>query len=84
VTAVVRAGARLNSEALYLALDQKRRREGLSWRDVVTVIGLAPAYPLGTHLGQGGGLAADTFLRLLLWLGETDIRPYVGEAVPDA
>lgn len=72
-----RDGPRVDPEALYLAIDRRRRSQHSSWRDVVSAVGLAPAYPLGTHLGRGGSLAADTFVRLLLWLGETDIKPYV-------
>ncbi len=30
-----------------------------------------------TRLGHGAQLTADSFLRLMLWLNETDIRPYL-------
>ena len=68
----------LNTEALYVAVDRRRRERKLSHRKACADAGL----PIGsrnlfTGLRRGDPPSLENFLRLLLWLGETDIRPYL-------
>ena len=65
-----------DSAALYAALDLRRQALRISWRQVAAQAGLATDTTL-TTLGRGHSLKADTFLRLLAWLSETDVTPYV-------
>jgi hypothetical protein len=67
--------ARLNTEALYIALDRKRRAGRLHWANIATQTGTSKS--LYTRLGRGHRPDADTLIRLLLWLGNTDVAPYI-------
>jgi hypothetical protein len=71
-------GARFNPEALYLALDKQRRARGpgCSWRKVAQEAGIVNS-AVGVRLGRGQDVHADTLVRLLAWLGETDLAPYI-------
>ena len=63
-------------EALYAALDRKRRARGMCWRDVAWAAGVTPS--LFTRIGRHGLRPdVDNLARLLAWLGDTDIRPYI-------
>ena len=53
--------------ALYAALDQKRRAEGLSWREVALALQLSPS--TFTRMAQGHRPDVDTFATRLRWLG---------------
>ena len=53
--------------ALYAALDQKRRAEGLSWREVALALQLSPS--TFTRMAQGHRPDVDAFTTLLRWLG---------------
>lgn len=65
----------LDREALYVALDRKRRYERLSGRELLRRAGVdTPS--TWTRLARGAEVSLDTFLRLLAWLGESDVRPY--------
>lgn len=65
----------LDREALYVALDRKRRHERLSGRELLRRAGVdTPS--TWTRLARGAEVSLDTFLRLLAWLGESDVRPY--------
>lgn len=66
---------RLDVEALYVALDGQRRRARLRWRDVAGEAGVSPSTL--TRIGQGNRPDADGLVRLLLWLGQTDVRAFV-------
>ena len=66
----------LDCDALYVALDRQRRARRMSWRDVLLGAGIkGPS--LATRLGQGHPPAVDNLVRLLTWLGETDLKPYI-------
>jgi hypothetical protein len=67
---------RLDCDALYVALDRQRRARRMSWRAVLLDAGVkGPS--LATRLGQGFPPATDNLVRMLLWLGETDLKPYI-------
>ncbi|MCI0439944.1 MAG: hypothetical protein L0177_12555 [Chloroflexi bacterium] len=57
----------LNVEALYAALDRKRRAADLSWRDVAATLKIAPS--TFTRMAQGRRPDVDSFATLLRWLG---------------
>ena len=62
-------------EAFYRAVDGKRWREGLSGREVMRQAGVdTPS--TWTRITNGAEVSLDTLLRLLAWLGESDVTPY--------
>lgn len=65
-----------NPEALYVALDRARRERRTTWRGITREAGIR-SVNLGTSLGQGKHVSADVLCRLLLWLGTTDLAPYI-------
>lgn len=67
----------LDAEALYTAIDRERRRRRIrGHREVLRQAGI-PGPSLLTRLGQGHLPSADNLVRLLAWLGETDLAPYI-------
>lgn len=78
---------RLDTEALYVAIDRRRRAHGLSNRAVLREVGEHSPSSL-RRLGQGVVPSADQLVRWLHWLGETDLAPYIarveGEVSQDA
>lgn len=67
--------ARFDPDALYVALDRKRRTNRLAWTDVAEQAGINKSGL--TRLGQFKNPSADNLIRLLLWLGTTDLGPYI-------
>ena len=73
---------RLDTEALFVALDKRRRHltaesgERVSWRSVGRELGISQSTftRLGIHHAPP---SADTLVRLMGWLGETDLKPYI-------
>jgi hypothetical protein len=65
-------------EALYVALDRRRRRERMNWRAVAAEAGVSPSTL--TRIGQGRSPDAQGLVRLMAWLGASDIRPFTTEA----
>lgn len=64
----------LDTAALYRYLNARRRREGLSWRQVAAQTGCPPS--LFTKLSQGGTPNAHALVTLLFWLGlSRDLGP---------
>lgn len=58
---------KLDQEALYVALDKKRRQSKLSWRGLGKRIGVSSS--LFTRLAYGkGNPTADNLITLILWL----------------
>jgi len=53
-------------DALYSALDKKREKHGVSWRDLAGDLDLSPS--TFTRLAQGHRPDIDTFTTLLHWL----------------
>lgn len=72
----VARAVRLNVEALYVAVDRRRRELRISRREVLRQIGERTPATLN-RLGQGTQPSADLLVRLLHWLGETDLKPYI-------
>lgn len=68
----------LDVEALYTALDRQRRARHSYWRDVAAEAGISAS--TFVRLGQGKRPDADGLVRLLAWLGTTDVAPYVRAA----
>lgn len=64
-----------DAEALYVAVDRRRRELGISKREVCRQIGEHTPSAV-TRLGRGVKPSADQLVRLLHWLGETDLGPY--------
>jgi transcriptional regulator with XRE-family HTH domain len=52
--------------ALYAALDQQRRHEGLTWRGLAKKLGISPS--TFTRMAQGRRPDVDTFVTLCSWL----------------
>lgn len=67
---------RFDSEALYVALDKHRRELRISGRELLRQAGIHTPSTL-TRLGRGDSLSADTLAALLVWLGKTDVAPYI-------
>lgn len=67
LTAMITAAeAHLDVAALYAALDQKRRKLGLSWRQLAKSAGVSPSTL--TRMGQGKRPDVDSFAGLISWL----------------
>ena len=56
----------LDVDALYAALDRKRRAADLSWRDVAAALKITPS--TFTRMAQGRRPDVDSFASLLRWL----------------
>src|SRR6267154_410424 len=59
--------AHLDVEALYAALDARRKSKDLSWRDVAKEAGVSPSTL--TRMAQGKRPDVDGFAALVAWLG---------------
>jgi transcriptional regulator with XRE-family HTH domain len=71
---------RLDVEALYVALDRKRRQLRISGAEVLRQSGVGDtSRSTWTRIAHGQGLSADNLVRLLVWLGETDVKAFVAE-----
>ena len=58
---------RLDSKALYEAIDKQRKDRGLTWRDVSREIGVSTSTITGTK--RGGRMEVDGMLAMVGWLG---------------
>lgn len=67
---------RLDTAALYAAVDQRLREHGISGREMLRQIGERTPSTL-TRLAQGTQPSADLLVRILHWLRETDLAPYI-------
>jgi transcriptional regulator with XRE-family HTH domain len=54
-------------EALYAALDSKRKTRGVSWREIARELDVSPS--TFSRMAQGRRPDVDTFATLLRWLG---------------
>ena len=61
------AALRVDCEAVYQALDQRRRQQRLRWNEIAATLAVCP--PTVTGWGRGTGLNADHLARALEWLG---------------
>lgn len=60
--------SRLDSDALYAALDAQRQGRDLSWRQLAKEVGVSPSTM--TRLAQGQRPDIDAFAALVQWLGQ--------------
>ncbi|HEX8024726.1 MAG TPA: hypothetical protein VF484_00840 [Candidatus Limnocylindrales bacterium] len=66
----------LDVEALYVALDKVRRERHLLWRDIAGAAGVSSS--TFTRMGLYGQKPnSDGLVRILVWLGDTDVKPYI-------
>lgn len=72
----------IDPEALYIALDAHRRHlqretgKAVSWRQVGLEIGVGSM--TFSRLGvDHGNLHANVLVKLLVWMGQTDMQPYI-------
>jgi hypothetical protein len=73
------SGKPFDVDALYVALDRERRTRRLSWRGLFREADVADV-SLITRLSNGKAPSAHNLVRLLMWLGNTDIKPYIRES----
>lgn len=65
--------------AFYAALNAERhRRDNISWRELareaqISTVGIGRELALGRHPGAG------VLIKLLLWMGDTDLAPYLAK-----
>ena len=69
----------LDTEALYQALDRRRRELRISFREICRQAGVSGA-SVTTKLGHGSKVNSDNLIRLICWLGETSITPYIRQS----
>ena len=62
--------------AFAAALEARRKERNIPYGRIAREAGIC-RINLEQRLTRGAGLDSETFLRLLLWLGETDVGPYV-------
>jgi transcriptional regulator with XRE-family HTH domain len=67
----------IHAEALYVALDHRRRHDGLTFEHIAQEIGFSRSAI--SRLGRGTTPTANVFVRTVLWLGAD-----FGEFVQDA
>lgn len=67
---------RLDPEKLYTALDRRRRELRITQRELLRQVGERTPSSM-TRIGQGTLPSADLLVRLLVWLGDTDVAPYL-------
>ena len=61
-------GSRLDTNALFAALDAKRQSRDLSWRQLAKEVGVSPSTM--TRLANGQRPDVDAFAALVRWLGQ--------------
>lgn len=69
-------------EALYVAIDRRRRELGISKREVCRQVGEHTPSAV-TRIGRGTHPSADLLVRILHWLGETDVGAYMAPVESD-
>ena len=67
-----------DAEALYVAMDARRRARNIEWRQVARESGMSPS--TFTRIGHGHQPSANGIVRALRWLGTTDLAPFTKEA----
>lgn len=67
---------KFDPERLYAALDRRRRVLKISQREMMRQIGEPQSSAL-MRVGRGGSPSVDLLARMLVWLGNTELRPYL-------
>ena len=62
------ARGRLDTKALFAALDTQRKADGVSWRQLAKEVGVSPSTM--TRLANGQRPDVDAFAALVGWLGQ--------------
>ncbi|WP_346536966.1 helix-turn-helix transcriptional regulator [Micromonospora sp. DPT] len=75
-----KVAARLDPDSLYVAIDRQRRKRRMQWREAAREAGVSPSTL--TRIGQGKRPDADGLVRLLAWLGTTDLAPFITRSQP--
>lgn len=71
------SAVRLDCEALYVAIDRERRARRIrGQREVLRQAGVLGPSCL-TRLGHGHPPASENLVKLLVWLGTTDLAPFI-------
>jgi len=71
---------RLDTDALYAALNAARNTRGLSWRQLAAEVGVSPSTM--TRLANGQRPDVDAFAALVGWLGQPADSFLVSDAQP--
>ena len=71
-------GLLFDHDALYVAIDRIRRQRRIHFRDIAAEAKVTPSTL--TRIGQGSKPDADSLIRLLAWLGTTDLAPFIRRA----
>jgi transcriptional regulator with XRE-family HTH domain len=71
---------RLDTEALFAALDAERKSRKLSWRQLAAEVGVSPSTM--TRLANGQRPDVDAFAALVRWLGQSADSFLVSDAAP--
>jgi hypothetical protein len=70
----------LDTEALYVALDRKRRLLRISGAEMLRQSGVGTtSRSVWTRLAHGEKPSADNLVRFLVWLGQTDVQAFVAD-----
>lgn len=71
-----RGWPRLDTAALYTAVQNRRTSDRLSLRELRHVVGdVSPS--TFVRMGKGDQPSADALVRILLYLGTTDLAPFI-------
>lgn len=68
---------RFDSRALFQAVDEKRRAQGMTWEQLSSEIGVSAATIKRTR--DGGRMEVDGMLAIVRWLGTT-VETFVRES----
>lgn len=74
------ARIRFDPLALHKALDEERQEWGMTWRDIAGQTGISAS--TFTKVAAGACPSVTALGRMLTWLGETDLAPYLIEETP--
>jgi hypothetical protein len=74
------ATATLDSEALWSAADQERRRRRMTRRALCAELGVSGASYCSWS--YGGGMSQDAIARIVQWLQIADIRGFIKMDIP--
>lgn len=81
-------GLVLDPEKFYVALDEHRRRtarergRAYSWREVSEDVGLSSS--VFTRIGTANSyIHGNVLIKLLVWMGQTDLKPYLRTVAKD-
>lgn len=68
----------ISSDLLRRLIDEKRRREGLSWYALTTRLGLSKGALSHFHNRTRSGLSLDVFVSVAMWLADNDLPRCLG------